>query len=70
MGLNKTCGFEGLRQGNLFATYLLGPVLPLNPCFAKSLLGAMGAPEAELAFAPAAEAAYAQRVKDFHEKIG
>ena len=70
VGLNKTCGFEGLRQGNLFATYLLGPVLPLNPCFAKSLLGAMGAPEAELAFAPAAEAAYAQRVKDFNEKIG
>lgn len=70
VGLNKSCGFEGLRQGNLFATYLLGPVLLMNPGFAKSLLAAMGAPSAGLAFDPAVRAAYSQRVKDFHEKIG
>lgn len=70
MGLNKICGFEGLQRKNLFATYLLGPVLLMNPCFAKSLLAAMGAPDAGPAFEPAVQAAYAQRLKDFHEKLG
>lgn len=69
VGLNKDCAFEGLRRGNLFATYLLGPVLLMNPCFAKSLLEAMGAAGAELAFGPAVKAAYEQRVQDFHEKV-
>ncbi len=68
VGLYKGCPFEGLRQGNLFCTYLLGPVLLLDPCFAQSLLDAMGAAHAELAFGPEMEAAYAQRLKDFHEK--
>lgn len=69
VGLNKSCGFEGLRRGNLFATYVLGPVLVLTPGFAKSVLEAMGAGEAELAYGEAAREAYRQRVRDFHEKL-
>ena len=69
VGLNKSCGFEGLRREKLFATYLLGPVLVLNPCFAKSVLEAMGAGGTELAYGEAVREAYAQRVKDFHEKL-
>jgi len=36
-GNNATDGFEGARQGNVFATYLHGPVLPKNPWFADAL---------------------------------
>lgn len=69
VGLNKKLNFEGLRDHNLFATYLLGPVLVLNPGFAKSVLAAMGAQGTELAYGEAAGEAYSQRVKDFHEKL-
>lgn len=69
VGLNKKCPYEGLRVNNLFATYLQGPVLPLNPCFARSLLEAMGAPRAELAFEGAAREAYKARVADFYSKV-
>jgi len=69
VGLNKGCPYEGLRMNNLFATYLQGPVVPLNPCFAKSLLAAMGAPEAQLAFAEEVREAYRARVADFHAKV-
>lgn len=70
VGLNKKCPYEGLHRNNLFATYLQGPILPLNPCFAKSLMEAMGAPGAELAFAEEAGEAYRARVADFYEKVG
>lgn len=69
VGLNKKCPYEGLKANNLFATYLQGPILPLNPCFAKSLLAAMGAPEAEPAFAEEARAAYQARIADFYSKV-
>ena len=45
------------------ATYLLGPLLPLNPQFALSLLRAM-APEAEFAYLPYEEDAYRLRVEE------
>lgn len=33
---------EGVHYKNFFATYLLGPILPLNPNFTKYLLGLKG----------------------------
>ena len=42
---------------------LLGPLLPLNPQFALSLLRAM-APEAEFAYLPYEEDAYRLRVEE------
>ncbi len=69
VGLNKKCPYEGLRVNNLFATYLQGPILPLNPCFAKSLLEAMGAPGVKLAFEEEAVEAYRARTADFHAKV-
>jgi len=68
-GLHPSCPFEGLRVGNLFATYLLGPILPLNPGLARAVLGAMGAGHAPLAFEKEVEAAYQQRLRDFEEKV-
>ena len=69
VGLNKKCPYEGLRVNNLFATYLQGPILPLNPCFAKGVLSAMDAPDTELAFSKEAEAAYQARIADFRTKV-
>ena len=66
VGLNKKCDFEGLRLNNLFATYLLGPVLLLNPGFARSVLDAMGHKEVALAFDSTTKAAHEQLVKDFY----
>lgn len=62
-GLNPKTKNEGFRQGNFIATYLLGPLLPLNPQFALSLLRAM-APEAEFAYLPYEEDAYRLRVEE------
>lgn len=69
VGLNPKCPFEGVRRNNLFATYLQGPILPLNPCFARSVLSAMGAENAPLALENEVREAYLQRLRDFHEKV-
>jgi CobQ-like glutamine amidotransferase family enzyme len=37
-GNNGTDGFEGVRRGNLFGTYLHGPLLPKNAPFADNLI--------------------------------
>lgn len=68
VGLNPKCAFEGIRQNNFFGTYLLGPLLILNPAFTKYLLSLMGAPETPIAFREEMEAAFDARLKDFLEK--
>ncbi len=68
VGLNPKCGFEGIRSHNFFGTYLLGPLLLLNPDFTRYLLSCMGAETAALAFPEEMEAAYEARLKDFLEK--
>lgn len=69
-GMNPICPYEGLRRGNMFATYLLGPVLLLNPGLAKAVLAAMGAEDAKLAFEEEIQAAYQARLEDFRKKVG
>ena len=49
LGNNGTDGTEGARTGNVFGSYLHGPILPANPAFADALVGrsavvATGAP--------------------------
>lgn len=62
-GLHPESKAEGFRQGNFIATYLLGPILPLNPPFALSLLQQM-APEAEFMPLPYEDEAYRRRVEE------
>lgn len=69
VGLNKKCPFEGVRDHNFFGTYLLGPVLLLNPDFTRALLDILGAQNVPLAFEEDLRGAYAQRLKDFREKM-
>lgn len=68
VGLNPKCPFEGIHYRNFFGTYLLGPLLLLNPDFTRYLLFCMGAEAASLAFPEELEAAYEARLKDFREK--
>lgn len=68
VGLNAECNFEGVRVGNFFGTYLIGPILVLNPCFTRHLLVCMGVKSPTIAFEKEAEAAYEKRLKDFKEK--
>lgn len=68
VGLSADCPFEGVRRNNFFGTYLLGPILILNPDFTRQILTLMGVQNPQLAFAETAEAAYESRLKDFRER--
>ena len=58
---------EGFRRGGLMATYLIGPLLILNPPLCKWLLREMGAVSDALAFEDAAMDSYRKRVAEFME---
>ena len=59
---------EGFRRGGLMATYLIGPLLPLNPPFTRYLLEQMGARDVHLAFEDTAMKAYRARVEEFRDE--
>ncbi len=65
IGLNKQTKVEGVRLHNFFGTYLLGPVLVLNPPFTRYLLRLMKAEPETLPFEDTAMEAYRRRLKDF-----
>jgi CobQ-like glutamine amidotransferase family enzyme len=66
-GLNPEDQREGFRQNRFLATYLQGPLLPLNPPFTKWLMGQMGVAEPALLFEDAAMDAYETRLKEFSD---
>ena len=66
IGINPDANFEGVRKNNFIGTYMLGPVLALNPGWTRVLLRAMGS-DAEPAFLEAAEKAYETRLKEFED---
>ncbi len=66
-GINKEHAYEGITKNNFVGTYLLGPLLVLNPLYTKSLmekLGASGSP----AFFDASMEAYNRRLEEFEDK--
>ena len=64
-GLNEHSKLEGFRVNNLIATWIIGPLLPLNPPFTAWLIGEIaGADEVHLAFEPEARAAYEKRARE------
>lgn len=65
IGLNKEVNLEGIQKNNFIATYLLGPILILNPYFTKKLIQKMGIEEPKLAFEEDVVAAYNQRLEEF-----
>lgn len=66
VGRNMDTPVEGFRRGGLMATYLIGPLLVLNPPFTKWLLRQMGCPDT-LAFEEASMAAYRERIAEFSD---
>lgn len=64
-GLNEKSSDEGFRKNNLMATWLIGPLLPLNPDFTRYLLDLIGEKDAKLAFEDEFRAAYDERLKTF-----
>lgn len=66
-GLDPDMKEEGIRVNNFMATYVIGPLLVLNPPFAKYLLEKCGADRGELVFEDAAMEAYDARVREYSD---
>ncbi len=65
-GLNKDCGFEGIKKNNFVGTYLLGPLLVLNPLYTETLMKELGA-DSKPAHYEAAMEAYKRRLNEFED---
>ena len=65
IGLNKESDLEGVSKNNFIATYLIGPILILNPDFTKKLIEKMGIKDKNIAFEEDAKKAYIQRLEEF-----
>jgi CobQ-like glutamine amidotransferase family enzyme len=64
-GMNRQTGPEGIRYKNFMATYLLGPLLVLNPPFLVHLVESLTGNTPFPAFEQAAMAAYWARVAEY-----
>lgn len=63
IGINKESKLEGIKKNNFIGTYLIGPLLILNPLFTEKLLQVMGTKE-EIALKEETIAAYNERLKE------
>lgn len=66
-GQNPLLKNEGFRKNNFLLTHLIGPIVILNPSFAKYLLRLMHAKDDTLAFEDTAFESYNLRLKEFKE---
>lgn len=64
-GLNEGTKLEGFRMKNLMVTWMLGPLLPLNPDFTAWLLRLVTGEEVRPAFEEASRASYERRLTEF-----
>lgn len=67
IGLNKETSLEGIKDHNFIGTYVIGPILILNPLFTKKLLKMLGCQDANIAFEEETMAAFKQRLEEFKE---
>ncbi|NLP27148.1 MAG: hypothetical protein GX365_07365 [Clostridiales bacterium] len=65
IGFNDNCSFEGIVKNNFFGTYLVAPILVLNPLFTKHLFKKMGIESPKIAFEDEVMEAYYKRLEDF-----
>ena len=63
IGLNKESKLEGIKKNNFIGTYVIGPILILNPLFTKKVMKILGA-EQEVALEEDVMAAYEERLKE------
>lgn len=63
-GSNLNAATEGIHEHQLYATYLLGPLLTMNPPFTQKLLQSKN-PQAKCAFMAEGMAAYQRHLAEF-----
>ena len=63
IGINKESKLEGIKKNNFIGTYVIGPILILNPLFTKKLMKMMGE-EKDVALEYDVMAAYEARLKE------
>lgn len=63
-GINKQTNLEGIKINNFIGTYILGPILVMNPLFTKYLIEKMGKENPTLAYEEEIIKAYVKRLKD------
>ena len=68
IGLNKESKLEGLRRNNFIGTYLIGPILVLNPDFTLEFEKMIGVKEPKLAFEDEVRKCYEIRLKELSNK--
>ena len=66
IGINKESKLEGIKKNNFIGTYVIGPILILNPLFTKKLMKMMGE-EKKVALEEDVMAAYEARLKEFRK---
>lgn len=64
IGLNPESILEGIQKNNFIATYIIGPILILNPEFTKKVLEKMGIEKPKIEFEEDVKNAYEQRLKE------
>lgn len=64
-GINPDSKKEGLHRNNFLATYLLGPLLIMNPDFSKYLFSLLGRDSSPLPAENAIRLAYEKRLAEF-----
>lgn len=64
IGINKESKLEGIKKNNFIGTYLIGPLLILNPLFTKKILEMLGV-DGEVALKEETMEAYEERIKEF-----
>lgn len=69
MGTEEEPSFEGIKKNNFIGTYVIGPILILNPLFTKKIMKMMGVQNPTLALEKETMAAYEARLKEFHQKF-
>ena len=69
LGRSEGATVEGVRSGGVLGTYLLGPLLVLNPDFTRWLLDDLGAADEPLAFETEVRRAYQARLEQFQGNI-
>lgn len=67
-GINPDTMAEGVRMHRFLATYIIGPLLILNPDLAKWTLRQMGVAEPKLAFEAEIYEAYEIRLREYSDK--
>ncbi len=66
-GLHPEVKGEGIRINNFLGTYIIGPLLVLNPLFTRTLLCELGLKDFKLPFEEEALEAYEARIEEYSD---